>query len=391
MEILKVMKVLFLSAWYPHRNDKMAGLFVQKHAEAVALYCDVKLIYVHADEKISNFEIIINKSKNLTEIIVYYPVYKNSIFYKISKIINYLKAYLIGFKSLKSENFKPDIVHVNVLTRTGVIALLIKLLTGIPYVITEHWTRYLPDRNAFKGFFRILFTKIVVRNASAIMPVSKMLKNAMLSHKLVNKNYRIVDNVIDPSFTTTFDLHKRTKKRIILVTCFLEVAKNVRGIVRTISMISKIRDDFELIIIGDGLNFNDILKYSNELSITDKFIFFKGEKESREVAEWIYNSDFLVLFSNYETAGIVITESLALGKPVLSTRVGIAEDYIGENEGIIIEIGDEEALFEKLNYMLDNLKKYDKDIIRSRFINRFSYESVGNKIVNCYKEVLGNK
>ncbi len=385
------MKVLFLSAWYPHRNDKMAGLFVQKHAEAVALYCDVKLIYVHADEKISNFEIIINKSKNLTEIIVYYPVYKNSIFYKISKIINYLKAYLIGFKSLKSENFKPDIVHVNVLTRTGVIALLIKLLTGIPYVITEHWTRYLPDRNAFKGFFRILFTKIVVRNASAIMPVSKMLKNAMLSHKLVNKNYRIVDNVIDPSFTTTFDLHKRTKKRIILVTCFLEVAKNVRGIVRTISMISKIRDDFELIIIGDGLNFNDILKYSNELSITDKFIFFKGEKESREVAEWIYNSDFLVLFSNYETAGIVITESLALGKPVLSTRVGIAEDYIGENEGIIIEIGDEEALFEKLNYMLDNLKKYDKDIIRSRFINRFSYESVGNKIVNCYKEVLGNK
>jgi glycosyltransferase involved in cell wall biosynthesis len=156
-------------------------------------------------------------------------------------------------------------------------------------------------------------------------------------------------------------------------------------------MISKIRDDFELIIIGDGLNFNDILKYSNELSITDKFIFFKGEKESREVAEWIYNSDFLVLFSNYETAGIVITESLALGKPVLSTRVGIAEDYIGENEGIIIEIGDEEALFEKLNYMLDNLKKYDKDIIRSRFINRFSYESVGNKIVNCYKEVLGNK
>jgi len=385
------MKVLFLSAWYPHRNDKMAGLFVQKHAEAVALYCDVKLIYVHADEKISNFEIIINNSKNLTEIIVYYPVYKNSIFYKISKIINYLKAYLIGFKSLKSENFKPDIVHVNVLTRTGVIALLIKLLTGIPYVITEHWTRYLPDRNAFKGFFRILFTKIVVRNASAIMPVSKMLKNAMLSHKLVNKNYRIVDNVIDPSFTTTFDLHKRTKKRIILVTCFLEVAKNVRGIVRTISMISKIRDDFELIIIGDGLNFNDILKYSNELSITDKFIFFKGEKESREVAEWIYNSDFLVLFSNYETAGIVITESLALGKPVLSTRVGIAEDYIGENEGIIIEIGDEEALFEKLNYMLDNLKKYDKDIIRSRFINRFSYESVGNKIVNCYKEVLCNK
>lgn len=29
------MKVLFLTAWYPHRYDAMAGLFVRKHAEAV--------------------------------------------------------------------------------------------------------------------------------------------------------------------------------------------------------------------------------------------------------------------------------------------------------------------------------------------------------------------
>lgn len=385
------MKVLFLTAWYPFRYDKMAGLFVQKHAEAVALYCDVQLIYVHADEKISNFDTIINKSKNLTEIIVYYPINKKSNFYKIIKVINYLRAYLIGFKILRSEKFKPDIVHANVLTRTGVIAFIIKLFTGIPYVITEHWTRYLPDRNAFNGFFRILFTKIVVRNASAIMPVSIILKNAMLSHKLVNRNYQIVDNVIDPSFTNTFELENRTKKRIILVSCFLEVAKNVRGIVRTISKLSKTRDDFELIVIGDGVDFKDILNYANELNLTDKFIFFKGEKDSIQVAQWIYNSDFMVLFSNYETAGIVITESLALGKPVLSTRVGIAEDYIGENEGIIIEIGDENALFEKLNFMLDNLYKYDNNLIRSKFINRFSYATIGDKIVTCYKEVVGSK
>lgn len=382
------MKVLFFSAWYPYRYDKMAGLFVQKHAEAVALYCDVKLIYIHADEKISDFETIITKSKNLTEIIVYYPINKESFFYKFNKIINYLKAYLIGFKVLKSEKFKPDIVHVNVLTRTGVVALLIKLLMGIPYVVTEHWTRYLSDSKEFNGFFRKLITKIVVRNASAILPVSKMLKNAMLSHKLDNKHYFIVDNVIDPAFTTSFDLHKRSKKRIILVTCFLEVAKNVRGIVRTISKLSKTRNDFELVIIGDGLNFVDIFNFSNKLEMTDKYIFFKGEKDSKEVAEWIYNSDFLLLFSNYETAAIVITESLALGKPVLSTRVGVAEDYIGENEGVIIEIKDEDALLIKMNYMLDNLELFDNELIRLNYRDKFSYDTIGMKITNIYKSVL---
>jgi hypothetical protein len=28
-------KILFLSAWYPHRYDPMPGLFVKQHAEAV--------------------------------------------------------------------------------------------------------------------------------------------------------------------------------------------------------------------------------------------------------------------------------------------------------------------------------------------------------------------
>ena len=40
------MKVLFLSAWYPTPQDMMAGLFVQKHAEAVAQQGhDVRVLY----------------------------------------------------------------------------------------------------------------------------------------------------------------------------------------------------------------------------------------------------------------------------------------------------------------------------------------------------------
>jgi len=369
----------------------MAGLFVQKHAESVALYCDVKLIYVHADEKIKCFDTVKTESNNLSEIIIYYPVNKKFVLYKIQKIINFIRAYLIGFKILKEEKFKPDIVHVNVLTRTGLIALFIKILKGIPYVITEHWTRYLPERNNFKGFFRKKVTKFVVRFASAVMPVSIMLKNAMLAHKLQNKNYVIVDNVIDPAFLTNYSLQKRTRKRMILVSCFLEYAKNVSGIIRTISKLSVTRNDFELVIIGDGLNFNDIKQLSDDLELTNNFVFFMGEKTSKEVAEWIANSDFMILFSNYETAGIVITESLALGKPVLSTRVGIAEDYIGEKDGIIIEVGDEDALFDKMNYMLDNLDKYDNKSIRDKYKEQFSYKKIGLRIFDIYNKTLDNQ
>ena len=42
------MKVLFLSAWYPTPRDAMAGLFVQKHAEAVAQQGhDVRVLFLN--------------------------------------------------------------------------------------------------------------------------------------------------------------------------------------------------------------------------------------------------------------------------------------------------------------------------------------------------------
>ncbi len=37
------MTVLFFSQWYPNRYDAMPGLFVRKHAQAVARFCDVDI------------------------------------------------------------------------------------------------------------------------------------------------------------------------------------------------------------------------------------------------------------------------------------------------------------------------------------------------------------
>lgn len=382
------MKVLFLSAWYPHRKDLLLGLFVQKHAQAVSRYCEVCVLYVHHSPENNDYQIVIEKSDNLTEIIIYFPCKRNILFYKIRKVINYLIAYKKGINILNDFGFKPDIIHANVLTRTGVIAWMINKIYKTPYIVTEHWTRYLPEHNKFEGIIRKLLTRIVVRKASAILPVSLMLQRAMFKHKLFNNNYIVVDNVIDPAFLKTYKVQKREKKRIILVSCFDEVAKNVKGIIRVLSRLSKMRNDFELEIIGNGADYSEIVSMSDEMKLTDTFVFFKGEKTSGEVAEAIYNSDFMIIFSNYETAGIVITESLALGKPVLSTRVGIAPDFIDEKTGIIIEIGDENAFLDQINFMLDNLSKFDNNYILNKFKNKFTYDEIGKKITTIYESVL---
>jgi len=69
-----MMKVLFLSAWYPNRNDVMSGLFVRKHAEAVSKYCDVEVLYVHPDKTLKNFQISVSAENGIIETFIYYPV-----------------------------------------------------------------------------------------------------------------------------------------------------------------------------------------------------------------------------------------------------------------------------------------------------------------------------
>lgn len=382
------MKVLFISQWYPHRYDKMAGLFVQKHAEAAALFCEISVLYVHPDENITKFEIVKQQYNAITEYIVYYPFQKHNSFDKFKKVINYLQAYRKGFNELKKDNFDFDLIHSTILTRTPTIAYLYFLFHKIPYVITEHWSRYLPERNQFNGFFRKLTARFVVKKAKAILPVSENLKKNMLRYKLENNNYHIVNNVVDNYFFEKIGSQPRKKKRIIHISCFDETAKNMKGLLRAIKEVSLKRDDFDLQIIGSGVDYQVITEYANSINLSKETVEFLGELSPNEVAYHLMNADFSCLFSNYENVPVVISESLVCGKPVIATKVGGISEHINDSNGILIPPRDEKALAEALDYMLDHFQDYDSISIMQKASEMYSYEKVGSQLFNIYKEIV---
>ena len=210
----------------------------------------------------------------------------------------------------------------------------------------------------------------------------------MISHKLLNNNYLVVNNVVDDCFFIEKKPDERQKKRILHISCFDEQAKNLKGIIRSAYELSKIRDDFEIVFLGTGLGFNEVFSYFEGFDFKENTIRFLGEVTAPEVADWIRNSDFTLLFSNYENAPVVISESLACGKPVLSTNVGGIPEHINESNGILIDAGDEQALTEKLNFMLDHFKEYNAVEISKKAYHSFSYQSVGKIFLKEYKRIL---
>ncbi len=386
-------KVLFLSAWYPSRIDPMLGLFVERHARAVAKKCNVAALYVQAYEKtnIGNYEIeILNNEQGFIQIIVYYNnnVPKFPFISSLIKAYRWYKAYGKGFRALKKHFGEYDVIHVNILTRTGIIALLKKMFLGKPYIITEHWSRYMTINDTYKGILRKLLTKIVVRNASAITTVTNKLKEAMNSHKLDHKNFHIVPNVVDTDFFTIGKKETSGIKTIIHVSCFEDKSKNISGMLRALKNLSEKRNDFICRMVGDGMDKAMLEEYAAELGILNKSVVFEGLKEGNELKEIYANADFMLMFSNYETMSVVIAEGFSAGLPVVTTDVGGIPEVVSSDKGILIKPNDEIALEKAIDNMLDNYTNYDKLKLRKFAIDNYSIDVIGNSFYNIYKQVL---
>jgi len=392
-EQFKKIKILFLSRWYPHRNDPMLGLFVQRHAESVARNCDVIVLYVQDDADMTGktFDTESFYLNDVNTLIVYYKKRTGNFLFsgKIINIISFLKAYKKGWEVLRKQHFNPDIIHANILTRTGIIALYLKIFKKIPYIITEHWSRYLNNSLSYKGFFRKLFTRIVVKRASAITTVTSNLKEAMRNHKLKNKNYYVIPNVVDVDiFVPSVNKTRYPKKTIIHLSCFEDVSKNISGIIRSAKRLSHIRQDFEIRLVGDGIDKLKLEKLAEEEGVKDHFVFFDGLLEGQKLVDKINTAEFMIMFSNYENLPVVILEAFACGLPVLSTDVGGIAGHLNEERGILTEAGNEEAFTDRLNDMLNHYEDYDRDKIREYAVRHFSKETVGTMFTAVYRQVL---
>ncbi len=387
----KKVKVLFITRWYPNKHDPMWGLFVERHARAVSGFCDTVVLYVHQDESIKKCEYLIESTlnNNFSEVRVYYKKSRIPLLKSIINIFRYLKSNFIGLKHIRTRFGKPDLVHVNILTRCGLIALSLKYFKKIPFVITEHWTRYLPVSRTYKGFLRKLLSKLVVKKASAVMPVTDNLKDAMISCGLKNNNYKVIPNVVNTeNFIPAEKNTDRNKKRIIHISCFDDKQKNISGMIRVIKKLSLQRTDFEFRLVGDGHDKTKMEQYAEGLGIKNNFVFFDGLKVENDLINSLRNSDFFLMFSNYENLPVVILESYACGIPVISTDTGGIHEYLNNDLGLLVKPGDENDLLHKINYMLDNLDIYDKEKIRHYAVMHFSDEVIGKNISDIYRKVL---
>ena len=398
------MNILHLLSWFPTPDDPTLGNFCVRMIDALPEECHSVILSVCDGKNMTkSFEVKEIEGAHHTHVQIYIRPPKINAIRKLKM----LRMYQYGLKYIKKHFFNPDLIHLHVTYPLGQVALMWKKLFGYKYVLTEHWTIYQPqNKEVLVGRLKKKIVKIA-NNASVIMPVSLDLQRCMEGHGVQNR-FQVIYNLVN---TDMFKLRKppcidsnRTpsarndmqgsikndmhvwKKHILHISTLRDEAKNFSGILRVIERLKQQRDDFELHVIHD-YDAPEFKAFVKDHHLED-CVVFHGKKTSAEVAQAYQKADFFVLFSNFENLPCVIVEAFASGVPVLSTSVGGIAEILSPERGILIPQGDEEALLQGMNQMLDHSSEYDRQAIRDYAIKTFAAQNIGQQIFEEYKKVL---
>lgn len=107
------------------------------------------------------------------------------------------------------------------------------------------------------------------------------------------------------------------------------------------------------------------------------------------LAQYYGAADLLAMPSFQESFGNTPVEALYCGTPVVMNRVGVAEDIISENTGMIAEDTSLISWVSALSTVLST--SYNREQIRSLTVSKFSPNRVGDLYCELYEQLLKHK
>lgn len=387
--------VLFTTAWYPNRKVAGDGVFVRQHALAVARRHRVAVLMVQTDVAVGHRRVEIEVTSGgqegmLWEIRVYVPRIDREwpAVTSLLRLFWYAVGTWRGYRVVRRcwQGKRPDVCHVNVLTRAAWLPWWLSWRHRIPYIITEHWSRYGRPCEFPAGRLHLWWTRRVVRAAAYVCPVSDNLRDNMLRWGLHHPRYELVGNVVDTDTFTPSPMPTVRVKRIVHVSWMRDDAKNISGMLRVVARLRKRRDDFEFWLVGEGNDRPRLEDLSRQLGM-ERFTTFQPAQSGTALADTLRSSTFLLMFSRYENQPVSALEAMACGRPVVATRVGDLA-MMTEGRGVLVAPEDEEALLEALDKMLDHYVDYDPATLHSYVAAHHAPEAVAAHFATLYRKAI---
>ncbi|MFV0141776.1 glycosyltransferase [Empedobacter falsenii] len=287
----------------------------------------------------------------------------------------------IFFKLLKLIiNLKPNVVHNHLASFNYLIPTIILLSNKVKFFHTIHNDSFKENNNYFtyitrKFFFKNHYVKPITISKSSKESFtrqfnldSNLIENAIIKPKLN------VDNSIKDLFLNL----KSTYKKIFINIGRFAPQKNQLALIEAFK--DKGLEDYCLLIIGGGRldpELDEKIKLINSPNV-----YLLGELDNPQ--DYLINCDAFVLSSIFEGLPITLIESLSLGIPVISTKVGGIPDIIKEDyNGFLFEEINTNSFINKFKELGD----YDFNSLKNNCIETYNDKFNIQKFIEKHTEI----
>jgi glycosyltransferase involved in cell wall biosynthesis len=276
-----------------------------------------------------------------------------------------------------------DLIHAHFIFPDGILAKLLSMTSGIPYVITAHGSDvpgYNPDRFVLSHKFLKPLWKSVLRSCSQVICLSQFIEN-LLSNVMPNAKTVIIPNGFQPG---RFRSNRMKSDKILIVTRMFKR----KGIQHFLKAIDGLAIDYKIHIVGDGPYLDNLKRQAKSISTP---ICFHGfiENGSELFKELMETSAIFVFPSESDNFPVVLLEAMDAGMAIITTKNTGCEEVVG-HAAILTRPGDIGELRNALlRYMGDPVfRQKSGEMARNRLDENFSWPAVAERYVKIYKKVI---
>lgn len=312
-----------------------------------------------------------------------------------------------------------DIVHCQYSFRLACIAGVIARLRGKPMLLTQQGKGIVPEVGAL--WFDAILVKICqhvsMRTATHITSTSDEITDltaAFVSRKkitLVSNGYNARNFSPDSSrpVPEEFSLLPAGIQKILTVRRL--VPKNgIHILVQALAYVKKIYPHFHYFAVGAGRSEIFIRQLIKEFGLEES-ITLLGKRGNDSLVSYYQHANLVIIPSSAEARSIACIEAMAMGKPIIASRVGGLIDLLGKDcrYGELVSIYDSEECnygppdrlsIEQLQPLIDAIVRFlqdpaalnEKSKNAQAYVQKYcSWEYITGQYVQLYEKLLNDR
>lgn len=230
------------------------------------------------------------------------------------------------------------VVNSHWIVPAGLVALAIKLFTGVPYVVTVHGA----DAYTLRGRLAAQIKRLVVRRAAAVLPVS-----GDIAHTLgIGARSPVLRMGVDTDAVRRATGDRSPEHGLVVFVGRLADKKGVDVLIDALARVPGLRAE----VIGDGPDRRALEERARRVGVGER-VRFAGRLPKSEVLRAIGRAEVVVIPSKVGAGGdmegtpVVLCEAMAAGTAVVASDLGgLGECIVDGKTGLLVPPGDVDAL-----------------------------------------------